>query len=290
VKQLFRVGVHSSQDYVSIMKSADYQSCSMGIKAVGHVQLVNPIRLILALSLLTNPSWAINDANPYTAIVGRNAFALKPPTPQTTTTPPPVVQPPSIELQGLTMILGRPQVMLKIKIPPRPPEAAKDQSVVLEVGQREGEVEVVAIDMAAGAVQLKNQGSPLSLNMQDNAATPQVAPVSMVPGTLPGLPAPRGNLPVPTLPARAVPAPGGTSGVSPFGGSTSVPQAAAPGLPMRNLRSPSGYSAPQNTGGNDARALPFEAQMALIEVERERTRPQVEAGTLPPLPPMLPPQ
>lgn len=223
----------------------------------------------------TISSLALTAENPYTGIVGRNAFALKPPTPLTVTPISPVVQPPSIELQGITTILGRPQVLLRIKLAARPPEPAKEQSVVLDVGQREGEVEVLEIDAVAGSVLLKNQGANLPLNMQDNAAKPQV--VASFPPTTTGI----GGIPAP---AKAV-LPTAGANVTTLGGGTgrsavNSPSTGVGALPTRSLRA----------AANDVQSLPPDAQVALIEVERERTKDAVQSGKMPPMPPITLPQ
>ena len=82
------------------------------------------IALFALLCLGGLPASAVTEANPYAAIAGRNVFALKPPTPVATVDPSKNTPPPNLELQGFSTILGRPQVLIKIKFPPRPPEPA----------------------------------------------------------------------------------------------------------------------------------------------------------------------
>jgi len=206
--------------------------------------------------------------NPYDGIVGRNAFALKPPTPPASTAPAPVA-PPGVELQGLTTILGRPQVLLKIKLIAHAPEPAKDQSVVLDVGQREGDVEVLAIDMAQGAVRLRNQGSELSLNMKDNASKPVAGPAlpGVSPMPQPGMmPAAGGSVPPP----------------APGGGIT---------LPTRQLRSENAGAAtgvdPTSLGATTpVISRSREESTALYEVNRAKNEELRKAGvTFPKMPP-----
>jgi hypothetical protein len=228
------------------------------------------------LTTFASPGLALTLNNPYEPIVGRNVFALKPPTPLNPTNTTPVVAPAGIELQGLTTILGRPQVLLKIKLPAKPPEPAKDQSVVLDVGQREGDVEVLAIDMAAGTVQIRNQGRDLPLDMKNAAKPTAGAAIPMAPGstlpTIPGLPAPQ----------RAPTAAGAGANVSTFGGGASraasgrsVP--AAPALPARSVR-----SNPVLTPAEDRNFR--ETQVALIEVEREIHKDNPKYPPPPPTP------
>ncbi len=241
------------------MKNLNQKTCGLG--------------LVLSLGagaiMVANTGFAITENNPYSPIVGRNVFALRPPTPVVNTPTTPVVPPSSIELQGITTILGRPQVLLKIKSPAKPPAPASDQSFVLDVGQREGEVEVVGIDMLAGIVRLKNQGSDLALNMADDAAKPAAGPV--LPGaTVPPSSKTPGMIPPP------LPAAGGRTATQ---RSNQGNQPTLPTLPSRALRSGSGNNTPQAP-------ISAEHQGALMEVERERTRDLVREGKYPPLPPL----
>ncbi|HNQ72374.1 MAG TPA: hypothetical protein PKN95_02060 [Verrucomicrobiota bacterium] len=228
---------------------------------------------------------ALTDGHPYGAITARNAFSLKPPPAQTNapaaTTPNPA---PEIELQGFTTILGRPQVLLKVKIRAKPPQPASEKPLVMEVGQREGEVEVTAMDAYAGTVSLKNQGQLVALNLKDNGAKPTPGPAPTAPPATGARPASPG-----TATPHQVPSQGGAS-VTTVGGTPN----ALPARPMRSSGGPLITSRPgavQNSGEQnqfDARNLSPEARRALIEVERERTRAAVEAGRMPPLPPLPP--
>lgn len=150
---------------------------------------------------------ALTETNPYEAIPGRNVFALKPAPVMTNTavtTPNPA---PGIELQGFSTILGRSQVLLKVKLAARPPEPAKDQSFVMDVGDREGDIEIVSMDAYAGTVSLKNQGNLVSLNLKDNAAKPSAGSPSLPSASpLPGI------KPLPTPPNNGVNFPSQQSG------------------------------------------------------------------------------
>jgi hypothetical protein len=243
---------------------------------------------LFVLATLGVESWALTTDNPYSAIANRNAFALKPPVVVTNAPTTPEVAPAGIELQGITTILGKPQVFLKIKQPPRPPKPAEDLSVVLEAGDREGDVQVISIDAAAGLVRLENRGAALALNMQDNAATPTAVPVAAppVPGlALPrpaGMPAPAGV--IPTAKASS----GGVSTTTVGGAASGASRAAnIPTLPSRNVRA-GGTALGGGTAQNQPETPPLSAleQAALMEIERERTRKLVEEGKYPPLPPI----
>jgi hypothetical protein len=243
--------------------------------------------LVLSLAIiLAGPALALTTDNPYSAIANRNAFALKPPVVVTNAPTTPEVAPAGIELQGITTILGKPQVFLKIKQPPRPPKPAEDLSVVLEAGDREGDVQVLSIDAAAGLVRLENRGAALALNMKDNAATPTAVPVAAAP--IPGLALPRpAGLPAPAgvIPNANPAAPGGVSTTTIGGSPAGNTSGRIPTLPSRNVRAGAGTASAPGVP-NDARRLSLEEQMALIAIEKERTRDAVNAGKMPPLPPI----
>jgi len=250
-----------------------------------------------ALLILTVTAGAVTSVNPYSGIVERNSFGLKPPVNPADLVKPPAPVVADIKLQGINTILGRKQVMMKIKVPARPPEPAKDQSFVFTEGWREGEVEVKEIDPVEGTVKIDNGGTLLTLNMKDHSERPTPgaapAPVAMPGGG--GVPPPGVNPMNPALPRPAnVPAPAastGAGGVSTFGGTasetasfgnTATPNAAGTqqkGLPSRALRSSPGMSNPQSTA-NEYQNISPEAQAILIEAQRA----QVQPGGFDPLP------
>ena len=197
-------GVFLSGHYDCIMKRA-FRFRASGLESL----------LAICLSGVVLSASALVADNPYSTIVERNAFALKPPTPPVVVTPP---APPAsnVELRGITTLLGRPQVLLNFKMPGKPPEPPKDRSLVMDVGQREGEVEVLEINPATGSIRIRNQGNELAMNLKDNAPKAQAAPNLAPPATVPGA------LPMPA--AGGIPAP-------------TVPNANPPTLPTRTLRS-----------------------------------------------------
>ena len=168
--------------------------------------------LALALSSLTFSSGVLaltsdSPSGPYHGIVERNIFDIH------AAPPPPKVDPeanrpppPNVRLQGIVDILGRKQVLFKVQLPPKPPAPAKEESFILTVGERQGEIEVLNINPKAGTVQMKVYGVVTNLSLELNSdklinVAPVVAPTPpnpaqmMAPGTiappptLPGLPA-----------------------------------------------------------------------------------------------------
>ena len=118
--------------------------------------------------------------NPYHTIIDRNAFALKPPPPppdpEASRPPPP--PPSNVKLTGIHSMFGKnsKRAMLEIletgpgKLPKKP---------TLKEGERDGNVEVVSIDVEKGLVKILNNGIEAILGFTNDVA--KSGPVS-VPG------------------------------------------------------------------------------------------------------------
>src|SRR5437879_2945357 len=96
--------------------------------------------------------------NPYDGIVARNAFALKPlPPPVDTTPPPPAIPLCKVVLTGITSIFGPTRALLEIT----EQEAGKTATTrrpILREGERDGAIEVLAIDLEKSLVKIRNAG------------------------------------------------------------------------------------------------------------------------------------
>jgi hypothetical protein len=111
--------------------------------------------------------------------------------------------PAKITLAGITTFGHGPRALLKVVAPPRPGVKQEEQSLILAVGQREGEVEVLEIDDRAGKVKVDNFGTITTLDFENNGVKLASAPP-------PGVPVP-GGLPVgipQVLPGAVPPQPG----------------------------------------------------------------------------------
>ena len=145
--------------------------------------------------------------SPYQGIVERNVFNLRPPPAPPDTTPPPV-PPPRITLTGITTILGNKRALMKVLEPPKPPEPAKEASYILTEGQRDGDIEVIAIDEQAGSVKVNNHGTVQELSFDKDGQKLPSNPPPLVPPGLPGAAVPPGYVnPVrpPTPGLRTIP-------------------------------------------------------------------------------------
>lgn len=152
--------------------------------------------------------------NPYQGIFVRNVFGLKdpPPPPRPEDNLPP---PPKIMLQGIATVLGKKQVLFEVEVPPQPPQPGGKKSFILEIGERQNEIEVVEIDEAARSVTFNNHGQTQVKTIEKDSAKPGNPPPTM-PGLIPhpGGPtviAPRPMVPPPglqTIPTRSPKNPG----------------------------------------------------------------------------------
>ena len=231
----------------------------------------------LTLCVAATASTAAAADNPYQGIVERNVFGLKPPTPPPSpedTKPPP----PKITLTGITTILGNKRALLKFTPPPKPGEPAKEESYTLAEGEREGGLEVLEIDEKERTVKVNNYGTVATLDFETNGI--KTAPAAPPPG-----------VPPPVRPGMPMRGPAGAPGM----GTTP--------MPARPLRVPPGagaYVAPQASAGADQPAVNpamtaqapavqegssnLEENLMMLELNRIKNQPMVEAGLMPPLP------
>jgi hypothetical protein len=112
------------------------------------------------IGLISAANAAVNEAesSSYQVIVQRNVFALHgpPATPPQAPTAPPAA---NIKLTGVATILGFRQALLMVQepsVPGKPP--SKEESYILNEGQREGPIHLLEVDEKAGTVKLDNDG------------------------------------------------------------------------------------------------------------------------------------
>jgi hypothetical protein len=128
----------------------------------------------LGLTLSTGLLVANASGNPYLGIATSNVFRLRQ-TPRQEELSSPVLLP-RVTLTGITTILDDKRALLRVNYPARPPEPAKEVSCILTVGQREGPVEVLAIDETTGSITVKNFGTVVVLTLGRDGPPPQAAP------------------------------------------------------------------------------------------------------------------
>jgi hypothetical protein len=128
---------------------------------------------------------SIPSGNPYQGITDRNIFGLKPPPAAPNPEDAMRVPPPKIKLTGITTILGKKQALLMVEVPAKPPQAAREESFIMTEGQREGEIEVLNIDVKAGTVKVDNRGTPQTLDFVNNGVKLPASAAGAAPGPIP---------------------------------------------------------------------------------------------------------
>jgi hypothetical protein len=261
----------------------------------------------LGLASVTLAITSEGGGNPYQVLLERNAFDLKPiPPPVAVNTPPPAA-PSKITLQGITVLFGKRQVLLKVAEAPEPGKPPKgDVPLIMNEGERRGALEVVRIDPDSREVEFKDSGTPVTLNLTNFITKTPAAAAGMIPPP-PGIPMLPGGVPRPAIPnvPLPTPAPAFGAGAAGFGGAAvpgnvpqrplrttpmaTMPTAATPLVPgVSSIPTPTPQPQPQFTR---------EEQIVLMEIERERNKnnpnypplPPTEltpAALLPPPPPM----
>ncbi|MCS7089838.1 MAG: hypothetical protein RMN51_00995 [Verrucomicrobiota bacterium] len=219
--------------------------------------------------------------NPYAVAAERNIFDLRPmPKPEELAPAPPPPPPTKITLQGITVLFGRKEVLLKIPESPAPGQPPKERSLILGEGERHGPIEVVKIDPITREVEFRDSGNPVKLKLTDFIAKTPAAPAPIAA--------------VPAAPAVVRPTAPPTAGVQAGGPPATAVVASGPttpGFPSRPVRTPpaavpspvpAAMPAPQ---APQQPQLSLEEQIVLIELQRKATEQQVQQGLLPPLPP-----
>jgi hypothetical protein len=232
---------------------------------------------------------ADSPGNPYSGIIERNVFALKPPPPPPSDLPP-VAPPQKIVLTGIVKAFGKKQVFFKTPMSAKPGEAPKETSFILSEGERAGDIEVLEINERAGTVKFKNHGQPDDRSLEKDGMKPTGGGG---PGVLPAVPV--AGLQGGGVPGMGVP--GGGAALTPVptlggGGAATIQRPLR--VPTPGVSGPQGFSAPPNIHANPGantqiqpKTLPPEEQVVLIEINRKLTEAQVANGEAPPLPPTL---
>ena len=244
----------------------------IGIMKRGRKMLVL-LASSLALCAAATARTAAAADNPYQGIVERNVFGLKPPPPPPdpeSMKPPP----PKIFLTGITTILGNKRALMKLTPPvTKPGEQPKEQAFTLAEGEREGGLEVLEIDEKAGTVKVNNYGTVATIDFENNGIKAPTAPVP-TPGAPPAM---RPGLPLPGAMGGATPMPNRPLRV-PGVGASFRPQAST-GAGQPGVNPSVAGQAPAQQGSSS-----MEENLMLLEINRIKNQPLVEAGLMPPLP------
>lgn len=222
--------------------------------------------LLLGLSVLAvsgNRAFAASGTaeSPYASIAERNVFGLKPApppaAPDLASSKPPA---PKVTLLGITTLLGKKRALLKTTPPATAGIPAKEQSLMLAEGQRDGDLVLVHVDEKAAIVTVDDCGTITNITFDKDCLKPPAASAA-VPGTV--LPMPTSRPLAPNQPA--------------LGGRA---------IPNRNLRIPSSPAVPQPAAVAQSagqQSITPEEQLLLTALQPEQ--PNHDAASQTPQPP-----
>jgi hypothetical protein len=146
--------------------------------------------LTAAVASLSLVGYAEVKENPYQVIIERNAFGLKPPPPppvQQTNAPVDVPPAMDVKLTGISTLLGPPKVFLQIQ---NQQTKKFEFPAALEVGEKLGDIEILAVDPEAGTVRIRSGDAETTLDFDKNGVKPNavagaVPPPQGMPGVVP---------------------------------------------------------------------------------------------------------
>jgi hypothetical protein len=113
-------------------------------------------------------------SNPYAPIVARNPFGIKDPPPAPVEQPPPTapLNLPKVILTGITTMLGpKPQALFEVTQQEQGKAAIVTKPIIRE-GEKDGEIEVLSIDMAKSMVRIRNGPVETNITFEIAKATP----------------------------------------------------------------------------------------------------------------------
>src|ERR1043165_2378007 len=140
-------------------------------------KVVSSLTVSVGLQFVPAVLAVVGSENPYHDIVTRNSFSLLPPeAPKPVEAPKP---PTNVKLTGLTTTMGSKRALLLVQ---EPGPGAKEQSVILREGQREGDVEVLEIDEKEGMVKINNGGVASTLSFDKDGMKLPSLPAAVMPG------------------------------------------------------------------------------------------------------------
>ena len=225
--------------------------------------------------------------NPYSGIVERNLFGLKPPAapvdPASIKPPPP-----RITLTGITTILGKKRALMKVLLPGvKPGQPPTEQSLMLAEGQRDGEIELLGVDMKEGMARVDDYGTITNLTFEKDGV--KAPAVSTQPGIVGAAPPPVAANPFAgrNIPTRALRVP--TQGATGTGNSGNAPgsyDGAAGANYGAATPSPPSFSTIVNAAPAQSQAPQMDPEQAALLIEANHA---VAIATGDPMAAILPP-
>jgi hypothetical protein len=268
----FVLGVELATDYTDNMsRSGQLLVCILG-----------------GFALCAPAATADDPRNPYQSIVDRNVFGLRTPPPTPTNNPEANKPPPGkITLTGIiTGFTGSKRALMKRQTPPKPGSPPNEQSLIMTVGQREGEVEVLEINEIEGTAKVSESGNVTVLNLEKPPSSPAAAavavagatpvPAGFAPPAAPAMPNPFNTGGLKTIPTRTLrTSPGGTPG-----------SGAAYGAPQSSAGTALNFGMPNAPQASTPTEPPMTSEESAIMIEAERERLKAKGD---PLHMLLPP-
>jgi hypothetical protein len=152
---------------------------STGLSGAGPASANNPSPA--NPSSASSSSASSSSASPYAAIAVRNIFGLNPPV-VTTNDPNELLLAslPKITPTGIMSVFGQSKVLFKVADAAKARPPAKEEFYILSEGQRQDDIEVMAIDEENGLVTFDNHGFTQELPLAN--APDSGAPASSLPG------------------------------------------------------------------------------------------------------------
>jgi hypothetical protein len=128
--------------------------------------------------------WTVHaaESNSYLSIPERNPFGLKPPPPpEEAPPPPPPPAPPAatIKLTGITSMFSTPKALFEIT---EPGAGAKPRKPILSEGEKDGDLEVVSINVAKSEVTIRNSGTVTNITFAPIETAKAAPPAKAPPG------------------------------------------------------------------------------------------------------------
>jgi hypothetical protein len=237
---------------------------------------VGNIAIWLAAGLLLSAGARAD--NPYTPVVERNIFGLKPAVDEA----PPGDPPPKITLNGIMSTYGKLQVLFKVAANSKAGQT-KDQSYMLGEGQRQDDIEVTRIDDKASLVTFNNHGVVQEIPLANAPAATGSAPGQGAQGSF------RANF------QRGMGGAGGGNATGAIGRGGGGRQSRGAGNNANQNLNPPQNPIPPAGGGSPLLSIPTrignfgqqekitpEAQIIMMEIYREQHKNDSTYPTLPP--------
>ena len=254
------------------------------------------------------------EENPYSAIVERNVFDLKPPPKPSAADEKTNTPPLNVRLTGITTILGNKRALFMVQEGSAPGKRGaqnKEESYIMTEGQRQGALEVLEIDVKGETVKIKNDGIVSTIPIE--VPKPQNAPPAPGgpgrpggPGNGPGFKGqhsgpgfpgrgggnPNGSIQLPTRALRTAPQSlqNGFSPTSAYQGGLlqggTYPQVALSTGGAQVALNPGAAPTTPALATPAQSGLTAEEQVILAEAQQQMHAAEVQAGTFPSLPPL----